>query len=131
MVVNRVRRRVQFMTSGTCRVDRSDGDNANINKIVDRYTKYGILPQTHNREELLGDFSNVTCFADVIEVSQRATDSFNALPSSLRSRFNNSPTEFLRFLEDPANVEEARKLGLLNSSPAEGQKEEPKAGEEK
>ena len=35
------------------------------------------------------------------------------LPAQMRSRFNNDPAELLKFIKDPANLDEAVKLGIL------------------
>lgn len=47
-----------------------------------------------------------------------ADERFAMLPSSLRERFGNNPSQLLAFLNDASNREEAVKLGLLQS-PAE------------
>lgn len=48
---------------------------------------------------------------------KEAEEKFEALPAAVRERFGHSPVQLLRFLSDPLNVDEARKLGLVNPAP--------------
>lgn len=59
-----------------------------------------------------GDVSSMHSFQEAMNTINAAKASFNALPSSLRRRFNNDPVYFLDFVQDPANLDECRKLGL-------------------
>lgn len=63
----------------------------------------------------------------------RATDaSFALLPAKIRARFDNDPAQFLEFFNDPANQEEAIKLGLAQDTrppPPPPLPEPPKAPE--
>jgi hypothetical protein len=39
---------------------------------------------------------------------------FEDLPSSIRSRFENQPSQFLDFVHDENNLQEMQQMGLLN-----------------
>ena len=58
-----------------------------------------------------------------------AGEMFDALPSRIRKRFNNSPAQLLEFLADTANVSEAISLGLISApvEPEPQSKPEPQA----
>lgn len=43
----------------------------------------------------------------------QAQDMFMSLPSKIRNRFGNDPSQFLDFVSDPLNKDEMRSLGLL------------------
>lgn len=59
-----------------------------------------------------GDFSNVEEYQTSLNIVIRANDQFNALSSELRDRFQNDPSKFLEFCDNPQNSEELVKLGL-------------------
>ena len=44
------------------------------------------------------------------------------IPAIIRKRFDNDPYQFLEFMENPENIEEARQLGL---APMPEEPEEP------
>lgn len=46
----------------------------------------------------------------------QAQDMFAELPSGIRKRFQNDPAAFVEFVGDPANEEEARRLGLIREA---------------
>jgi hypothetical protein len=47
-----------------------------------------------------------------MNVVRAADENFMRMDAKVRSRFNNSPQEFLDFFANPANVDEAVRLGL-------------------
>ncbi|RYF32309.1 MAG: hypothetical protein EOO38_31115, partial [Cytophagaceae bacterium] len=44
---------------------------------------------------------------------------FDALPAKIRDRFNNDPSRFLAFCENPENEAELVQLGLRDAKPEE------------
>lgn len=88
--------------------------DADINNIMNKYRKTGVLtdPITQ-RQMFFGDFANIPDFVEVKQLVQSVNNSFDALPSEVRAKFKNDPTEAFKFLEDPKNKEEAIKLGLI------------------
>jgi phage internal scaffolding protein len=60
-----------------------------------------------------GDFSDIPDYQSALDRIREADSSFLALPAHVRARFRNDPASFLQFFSDPANVGEARSLGLL------------------
>lgn len=61
---------------------------------------YGVQPSTDYQEALNG----------VIRVENY----FNSLPSRIREKFGHKAQNMINFVADPANLEEARKLGLVS-----------------
>lgn len=84
---------------------------ANINNIVARYFRTGYLPE-NNKTPKFGDFTGPG-FQDMRNAIADIDLQFNMLPAKLRKRFNNDPYHLIRYVEDPANKEEAAKLGLI------------------
>lgn len=56
-------------------------------------------------------------FQASIDLVRQAEASFMTLPAKVRDRFGQDPAQFLAFLSNPENVDEARALGLLKPLP--------------
>lgn len=67
-----------------------------------------------DREPQYGECPSPIDYQDALEIIARGEEAFEQLPPHVRVKFSN-PVEFLRWLEDPANYDEADKLGLLDS----------------
>ena len=86
-------------------------DEADINTIVDRFLKSGVLPNAVNMPQYV-DYEGVFDFQTAMNAVRQADENFMRMDAKVRARFNNSPQEFLQFFADPANTEEAIRLGL-------------------
>lgn len=58
-------------------------------------------------------------YHDMCNVVVDAQNAFRSLPARVKARFGNDTYQLLRFLEDPANREEAIKLKLVESQEAD------------
>lgn len=87
-------------------------DEVNINNIVNKYIKYGKLPDMIQRDPQFGDFSDVPSYQESLNILQKANDQFMELPAIVRKKFGNDPLQMLDFVSDPANKEEMYDLGL-------------------
>jgi phage internal scaffolding protein len=92
-------------------------EEADINTIVNRFLKTGVLP-TPNTFPQYVDFEGVFDYQSAMNLVRAADESFMRMDAKVRSRFNNSPQEFLEFFADPANAEEAIRLGLAIPKPS-------------
>lgn len=91
---------------------QSQKEEADINVIVRRFGVTGELPQGL-KVPRYGDFiDTVTDYRTALDLVMEADKAFMALPAEVRQRFGNDPGKFLDFVEDPANLEELRKMGL-------------------
>jgi phage internal scaffolding protein len=93
-------------------------DESDINNIVDRFMKTGHLPDPVSMPQYV-DYEGVFDFQSAMNVVRQADENFMRMDAKVRSRFHNSPQEFLEFFADPANVEEAVRLGLAVPQPKE------------
>jgi len=93
-------------------------DESDINNIVDRFMKTGHLPDPVSMPQYV-DYEGVFDFQSAMNVVRQADENFMRMDAKVRSRFHNSPQEFLEFFADPANAEEAVRLGLAVSKPKE------------
>lgn len=95
---------------------QSQKEEADINVIVARARFTGEAPQ-NIRMPLQGDFTEVGDFRQCLHAVRQAQESFDALPARTRNRFDNDPAKFVDFCLDPANLAEARELGLAVPAP--------------
>ena len=93
---------------------QSEADACNINKIIARFEKTGVLP-VDGRELFFADVTQVGSFMDVQEHILLGTKYFMSLPAQTRLKFNNDPAEFLDFCSDEGNRDELVSMGLLET----------------
>jgi phage internal scaffolding protein len=94
-------------------------EEADINNIVDRFMKTGHLPDPVSMPQYV-DYEGIFDFQSAMNVVRQADENFMRMDAKVRSRFHNSPQEFLEFFADPANYDEAVRLGLaVPSKPQE------------
>lgn len=102
-----------------------------INNIVKQFAKTGQF--THLSANLAkgtyADLPDPIEFQDSMNTVIQAEAAFASLPSKVRSRFGNDPSEFLLFMQDPSNQDETIKMGLAtdNRPPPEPPKPAPEA----
>lgn len=95
------------------RAQQSAAEEADINTIVRRFNLTGQLPQSV-QVPTYSDFEGVFDFQSAMNIVRQATEAFMEFPADVRARFHNSEQEFLQFVEDPANYDEAVRLGIAN-----------------
>lgn len=86
-------------------------EDSDINTIVDRFMKSGVLPTPVNMPQYV-DYEGVFDYQSAMNSVRAADEQFMRMDAKVRARFNNSPQEFLAFFADPANTDEAIRLGL-------------------
>lgn len=108
--------------------NQSDAEELDINVIMARYLKTGLVPQSLV-QPFFGDASAMPDFMTAQQIIIEGNNAFESLPAKIRDRFNNSPVNFLEFMGNPDNEAEARFLGLLETPQASaGDAERPTAG---
>ncbi len=110
---------VQLSFPETGRTKQSFLDECDVNFIMNKWKRTGQLPPTHDRPASYGDFSNVGDYMQAKNSMLESDQAFAALPSWMRQRFMNDPAELIAFVDAPENLEEARKLGLVEPAPPE------------
>lgn len=100
----------QTFPPGT-RVKQSFKAECDINNILSKYKATGII--THVKEN--GQYIDCPSGLDYQEAQNlvlEANQTFSELPAAVRQEFNNDPSQFLAFVENPENVERMQELGL-------------------
>lgn len=104
-------------------------DETMIDNILQKYAETGFLtdPFSPKRPIQFGDFSGVTDFQTAQNAVARAIEYFESLPSRVRSSFNNSPSEFLQALNDPAQRSKLEVLGVVAPEESEAPESTPQS----
>jgi phage internal scaffolding protein len=85
-----------------------------INNIIKRFKKSGTLP----KNMLQGTYADVSEIGDYHESLNKviqAETTFMKLPVEIRKRFAHDPGEFIKYAQDPKNVNEMISLGLAKA----------------
>ena len=91
-------------------------EDADLNVIIRRYgIRDGALPPAAVANWLNVDLSELSevDLRTALDRTRAAEQAFQALPAELRSRFDNNVGRLWSFITNPANLEEAERLGLL------------------
>lgn len=108
-----------YHCTGPSRTKQAHKDECDINRIVKRYTAAGINPFQRPVASYNGETVEVSSktFQEALDVVIKANEAFEGLPSNVRKRFQNNPSELLAFLGDEENYDEGVKLGLFEKRP--------------
>lgn len=104
--------------TGVSMTKQSFKDECDINKIVDRYQRTGIIDHQERRQPRFEDCIDAKDYHNAMIAVLDAQDAFADLPAAVRKRFGNDPAALLAALEDPDQVEDLTKLGILKANPA-------------
>lgn len=96
------------------RTKEAFAEESDINNIMARYKRSGVIDHLAYSAPMYGDFDNAIDYMDAKNRLIAADESFNALAAHIRDRFGNDPGRLITFMSDmPANEKEAQELGLL------------------
>lgn len=107
------KQRLQIFFPAQGRTKQSFKNECDINTIMARYQHTGILPDMLQTKQ--GQYLDVTGidYQEAMQVVAGANSLFEELPSSIRSRFENDPAQFLEFTSNENNRQEMAEMGLL------------------
>lgn len=114
------RQRLVTISENPSKTEQSKASEANINTIMARAIKTGMVP-IRTVSPLYGDFSECVTYHETLDKINEAYDDFMKIPSQIRNRFQNDPHKFMEFLQNPNNLEEAIALGLVKKVEKENQ----------
>lgn len=89
-------------------------EECNINNIVNRGLKSGILP-SGSRKPLFGDYSEVNDYVHIQRTIVEAEQNFMQLDAETRAFFKNNVANLLDFIDNPENAEKAAEMGLIEA----------------
>lgn len=109
----RERFRVQKFFRTPSRTKQSFKAESDINSIVAKYQRTGLVTNISGKKPFYGDVSSVPDYQDALALVAHAQDQFSKLPAKLRERLGNDPEGLVRYLSDESNWDDAVKLGLM------------------
>lgn len=95
------------------RTKQAHKDECDINNILTRYRKSGLIDHVNRYQGRYGDVSTAEDFQTSVNRVMEANAMFMSLPAEIRRRFDNDPAAFLDFMLDPEKIEQQRELGLV------------------
>ena len=106
-------RKTRFQTpvGGESMTKQSFKDECDINKIMEKFQKTGAITHYAKHAPSYGDATPVD-YQNALNIVADANTMFEELPSSIRKKFDNDPSQFLEFVQDEKNSEEMIQLGL-------------------
>lgn len=104
---------VRFETTGPSLAKQSMAAACDINNIMARYEKTGIVEHVARFGGRYEDVSEIGDYQSSLNTVMLANELFGDLPAVIRARFNNDPAAYLEFVSNPANEAELREMGIL------------------
>ncbi len=108
-------KRVQFHNDGPSMTQQNFRDETNINLILAKYAKTGLLDHVNKYGGQYADMPDQDDYQGAMNLVMEAQSMFEELPSGIRAKFENDPGQFLDFVDDPLNRDEAIEMGLFPS----------------
>lgn len=99
--------------TGESLTKQSFKDECDINYIMERFQRTGILPDQNPRQPVYGDFSSVLDFQTAQAVIAESMIQFQSLPAKIRERFGHDPVRFLDYVNKAENIQEMIDLGII------------------
>jgi len=96
------RKRTQIESEDQTMTKQSFQEECNINNIMAKYQKTGVIDHVQANKPEYG-FATGLDFKESVDLIQKADDMFSDLPSTVRENFENDPSQFLDYAQDPAN----------------------------
>jgi hypothetical protein len=94
--------------------DQSWVKSQNINNIMEKYSKTGVLPQTRQNLAQYLDVSEVPSLEQAHDMVIEARNMFMELPADVRKLMDNDPNKLHEFCSDPSNQEYLIERGVLD-----------------
>lgn len=113
---------------GPGRTKQSFAKESNINLIMAKYEKTGLIDHLNQFEGRYGDFIHYQDYHSSMNQIRQAGEAFMTIPATVRAKFDNDPAKFLEFAQNPDNLEELVEMGLARAKPITS--EAPPGGEE-
>lgn len=98
---------------GSSLTKQSFRDECDVNKIIARFEKTGMLEALNKKVPFYGDVSELKGYHEALQTVVAAEELFSSMSAEIRDRFKNDPNEMIAFLDDVRNRDEAVKLGMV------------------
>ena len=126
------------LTTLDARTEQCHRDECDINKIIAKYDRTGVLNHVNDFEARYEDLTGLD-YQTMLNTVANANSMFEGLPSEIRNQFDNEPQKFISFMDDENNNEQMYEMGLKQrpiseqigseSDPISNGNEQPQSGE--
>jgi len=103
--------RVQ-LDPGEGRTKQSFAEESNINLIMAKYEKTGMLDHLNTHRGDYANFIGAEDYHTSMNLIREAGEAFMTIPAGVRARFDNDPARFLAFVQNEKNLDEMIEMGL-------------------
>lgn len=107
--------RSPFLTMGDSRTKQCFKDECDLNNILRKYRKTGLIEHLSVHQGDYKDISEPIDYQTALNTVLSAQVAFDSLPSDLRKQFDNNPGLFLDFVDNPDNADKLVEMGLANA----------------
>jgi phage internal scaffolding protein len=87
-------------------------NECDINNIMHRFEKTGMLNHLNEHHGDYGDFIDYNSYHASMNQILEAQAAFASIPAKIRAQFQNDPSIFLQFAQDPKNLDQMVEMGL-------------------
>ena len=126
------------ITTLDARTEQCHRDECDINKIIAKYDRTGVLNHVNDFEARYEDLTGLD-YQTMLNTVANANSMFEGLPSEIRNQFANDPANFISFMDDENNNEQMYEMGLKSrpiseqtasvNEPISNGNEQPQSGE--
>lgn len=104
--------RKSYIVDGKSLTKQCFKDECDINNIMKKVAKTGLVSHVSRFKGRYGDFIDATDYRTAVDKILEAECMFESLPANIRSMFSNDPASFLEFVQNPDNILQMEELGL-------------------
>lgn len=97
--------------------EQHHANDVNINMILKRYAVTGLIEHQNTHKPSYG-FAPASDLKSALDLTAKSNEIFADLPASERASFNNDPTEFFTFVQDPQKAQERAARGYSTETDA-------------
>jgi len=113
--VRRDRKLCPTIDTGEGLTEQSHKQECDINYILKDYTRTGFIKHANQNAGQYDDVTSVD-FQTAMDTVANVKTMFENLPSQVRAEFNNQPTQFLDYVQNPNNTEALAQRGILHGN---------------
>lgn len=112
------RRRVSLDCGDQVITKQSHKEECDIHNILRQYSRTGVIQHIQKGKASYDDLPDAVDYQSALNIQLEASAAFAQLPARVRDSFRNDPAQLLLALQDPAQADRLRDLGLLKPLPA-------------
>lgn len=105
-------KRVQKICVGETRTRQSEAEETDVNRIVARHRKTGVVTHLSSKAPVFGDVSMAVDLKAAFDLVNEAAGGFLELPAAVRQAALNDPVKLLEMLSTPEGTQALREAGL-------------------